>query len=300
MEKTPIIGGTSEEKIEARKKLLDHAEEMKTSIWGTREKTPEQLQFIEMVNRYIREEAKYFDLEFSPITSEQVRFLDSTEWKLITMRSNQEKTEAEHKTFDRTISINIEEIEANAQNKAIDVRLKEFAVLLHEALHESGFIKYDIRRDGVNPYRVGYKIVNEAEKLQGFNEGVTELLTMRLLDLHKDEIKERFGIDLNTEEDNKDKNSVWNYINRRDAAVLAANVYEGDFDTLWRGYFTGNMMHLRKIEEKWGKGALRILSLLDDGDEGSGRDKIVKIHKFFDENTNPEEREFIKSELLTN
>jgi hypothetical protein len=34
---------------------------------------------------------------------------------------------------------------------------------------------------------------------------------------HKEEIEKEFGIQLTTEDDKNDKNSVWNYIDRRNA-----------------------------------------------------------------------------------
>ncbi len=299
MENIPIIGGTPEDKKTAQGNLEETAEEMKTSMWGIEEKTAEQLKWIDMVNIFIDQEMKRLGLEFIPIEKEQIRFLkDSFSWKYATMTPSGDDAQGRHHLIHRTISINEEKIKEHAEGKAVDVRLKEFAVLLHEAIHERGHIKFDLRSGDLEAYRKGYELVGEEAKLQGFNEGVIELITARLMDLHKDEIKNEFGVDLNTEEDENDKNNVWNYINRRDTAWLAINVYNGDFDTLWRGYFTGDMMHLRNIERKYGKGALKILSLLDDGEEDGGREKIIAIHTYFNPDTTPEEREEIKNRLL--
>lgn len=298
MENIPIIGGTPKEKDEARIRLGERAEEVINFAWND-PKTPEQLKWINMVNRFLAEETKDLGLEFTSISPEQIRFLDVFGWRCAVMggKDGEDGVQGYHLTLDKMILINKQGIEKLAFDKVIDVRLKEFAVLLHEALHEKGFVKIDIRKNEPTSYRVGYNL-KEGQVFHGFNEGVTDLLTMRLLDLHKDEIKEEFGVELNTEQDKNDKNSVWNYINRPAAAVLVANVYVGDFDTLWRGYFTGDMMHLRAIEKKHGKSALRILSLLDDAEEDGGADKIKKIFRFFDEDATQEEKDAIRSRLL--
>lgn len=298
MEHIPIIGGNHEEKDKAQKELIANFNEIKTDVWGNLEKTEEQLKWIDMVNRFIAVEMEELGItEFTPISVEQVRFVDEF-WSSAVPVSNADSAEGLHHALYRTISVNLKQINENIENKAVDKRLKQFSVLLHEALHEKSFVKYDIRGEKIKPYRVGYNLMKEDLAFNGFNEGVTDLLTLRLLDMHRDEIKDEFGIDLNTDQDKNDKNSIWNYVNRKDVAILVSNIYEGSSDTLWKGYFTGQMMHLREIERKYGKDSLKLLALLDADIDKFGKDKAIKIHNFFDEETTDVERSQIKAELL--
>ena len=73
-----------------------------------------------------------------------------------------------------------------------------------------------------------------------------------------------------------------------------------EYQTVWkrfeRGYFTGEMMHMRDVERTFGKGSLRILAAAYP--ESENRDDIdEKIFEYFDAKTEEEKDELAKEIL---
>lgn len=313
MEQPTIIGGTPEEQNTVRDRMSIAG--LHDRLIDMKEKTPEQIELVDMTNRFIGKVMKDLELEYNPISLEDVHFFDSTTFASFTNKESTPKTDLALGHFNpvsHSISVNTEAIKERAQEKGIDIRLKELATLLHEGIHARGFLKYDIRnkidnKANILPYRIGYQLntygneeLDIDKKFNGFNEGIIELLTAMILLWNKDEIKEKFGIDLTDKFVTNDKNSAWSYLGLSAVAeaiyVIYSRIKGQNFDQLWEGHFTGNMMHLREIERYYGKGTLRILSLLKVSDNDP--DTITKINRFFGAKINQEERNAIAKELL--
>ena len=65
-----------------------------------------------------------------------------------------------------------------------------------------------------------------------------------------------------------------------------------------KGYFTGEMMHLRDVDKVFGKGALRVLAALKCGVNDLPDEEIIrKVYRYF-KTDDEKEREAIAGEIL--
>lgn len=145
-----------------------------------------------------------------------------------------------------------------------------FHAMLHEFVHELSHKKYrysDATKK-VEVYRSGYSVSGYDEKkerhyslLEGFNEAMTSQISKYMLQKHSEEIREQFGIS----EEGLDNEIEVEYPEEReqleDLVKRIAELRSEPLVEVWnkfvRGYFTGEMMHLRDIERVFGKGTLK-------------------------------------------
>lgn len=181
--------------------------------------------------------------------------------------------------------------------------------LLHEAIHYYGHIKYqhNKKEDSLSIYRFGYQITNdlgkekEHEHFTGFNEGITEKITLDILEKNKNLIKTKLKISEKEIREGSTSSQVSSYkINLGILEKILEKVSEKEkrhkeevWENIKKGYFTGDMMHLRSIEKVFGPKALRILS-----DWGNIKDNYIKsvyVFNFFNVDTEKEREDAYKA-----
>lgn len=188
---------------------------------------------------------------------------------------------------------------------------KDAEVILHELVHSKSLSGFFINSSNLFlSYKGGYTTRGQEKGetafgqvyFAGLNEAVTQKITKELL--FKNKIFEQ------TNEENIKKPSVENspyegYISVLDMIIKTLAQFEHkNEDEIWsrfkKNYFTGQMMHLRKIEEVFGVGSLRVLASMNPStmsqfelEEGS------KYMKYFTSGISEEERAKIEMEILS-
>ena len=143
-----------------------------------------------------------------------------------------------------------------------EIRNLQVPIFTHESIHDKQIHKYRISNEKngspkVSAYRLGYHVISEKpedEWFAGFNEAVTEKTAMDIVNKkRKDYEKEliskshyKFTIDI-----------VDKIVEK--VAKLKGENKEDVWKRFKAGQFTGNMMHLRDIENAFGKNSLRVL-----------------------------------------
>ncbi len=143
-----------------------------------------------------------------------------------------------------------------------EIKNLEVATLTHESVHDKSIHKYRVSNEKngmpkVSNYRLGYSIISEKPEdswFDGFNEAITEKTAMDIIN------KEKKGEEKQLISKTKYK------FNIEIVDKIAEKVAQKKGETkeeVWRrfkaGQFTGNMMHLRDIENAFGKNSLRVL-----------------------------------------
>ncbi len=261
---------------------------------GEPEKTPEELEVISTINDYIQQEFEELNLGDAPVISpEQVHILPTKIYKELTKSEGGGRYIPENNT--------------SLCEKGTN-RLQLYAVMLHESIHmvsaQKYYAKTKIERGELNEYRTGYgtkNVLDQHEHFRGLNEAVVENTTKDILYKNKNHLIEKFNI---TEEESR--NTHLSYAGYRailDVIIGKVAKRKGENKaTTWKrikkGQFTGEMMHLRDIEETFGKGGLRVLGALGSGTknlpEEETNEKILQYFTTEDES----ERDNIAHEAL--
>ncbi len=181
--------------------------------------------------------------------------------------------------------------------------------LIHEFFHAAcinyGFLtqeneNFDSRLIGKSGYASFYDSQSEnKDQFNGFNEAMTEELAREGMTQHYDELFP--NVDQN---ELKNEWSALYPMERQLLYVIILKMSGGDdekIDEIWKdfakNYISGTMMHLRTIEEHFGKGSLDILSqMTPDAGLSEILEKNRLILSYFEEN-DPEKREQIKITL---
>jgi hypothetical protein len=298
-----VFRGKDEKEQEGVKNLLEkeRAEGAKL-VENELEKTDNDLRIIEKVNDILGE---LFDkLGLPPpegMDPDRVHFFDKE--GLLKRADGNASTLAHYHPPKKEIDVNIGAIESD---------YKELAVILHEGIHYHSFQKFE-KRDSIDegpyamPYRVGYHLTSEKWSLaegglKRFNEGLVDAMTHHLLLERREELESEFDILL------KDFPEVadipYGYYAKiiesicTQVAEFKGSTPEEVRDTLFRGEFTGEMMHLRDIEKVYGKEALRVLVALDNPDEELRHGVKQLVSKFF-ASSDPQERDLLKEKILS-
>lgn len=280
-------GLTEETKKEVSDFLADYDTEALEPIDGEVEKTSEIEQAILEINQYREEIAAELELPKPvPITTAQIhllppsvfaeRYPDYPDW-----------SEGVHENLGHGIFIKYRQ-DANPE------LLKMF--LLHEGIHMDSHHAYFTKNQNEDPIdslsgqtRSGYSTWTPYKEkggnyLSGFNEAVVQKITWEKIRAHLTRTKinisyenEIVVLDLLIEKIaikfNEEKTEVWKRIKK--------------------GLFTGQMMHLRRINETYGPNALKILAMLTD-EYGTTTEKIKKYFQ----TDSSEERLKLEEELL--
>lgn len=234
---------------------------------GEVEKSQEELDFIEKANEYLAKELQELGIqEYRAVQPEQVHFLSAESFTDYMRKSEGKEVNPE------VGSLTNEASGAIVLNKDHGNRLQQYRSIFHEMTHALSFQNwiFDLGRNE-GRVRFGYSIhsteskVVKYHKLAGFNEAVVEGITYELMNKYKDELMQTFHF---TEEEQSKPIFSYNEPRRILDTIIAgiANRKGADKSDIWqkikRGHFSGQIMHLRDIEDTYGEDSLQILSLL--------------------------------------
>lgn len=183
-----------------------------------------------------------------------------------------------------------------------------YKTILHEMIHLSSYRAAHIEKEKniingeddivILETRTGYDL--GGNKMNSFNESITEIITNEILVQNKDFFESK-NIDLKPLETFKAESyaaeiQVFNTI-LTNLAKYFEKEYEEVFQEIKQGYFAGQMMHLRKVEKVYGKNFLIFLAQPEFIFENSDLsfEEIIGFYNL----TNTEERnDYIKNVLL--
>lgn len=174
---------------------------------------------------------------------------------------------------------------------------KSFEILIHELVHAFSYNRryVAIKNDKyvMSNDRTGYGVTNQKDKhehFRGMNEAVTQLITTKIIKSNLDSIKETLRPN---EEDVEEWRNYFDYYEGMVEVFLTVvnglSSSQSDFDNKLREfeqkYFTGEMMQFREIESYYGKGSLRVLSVLGEKNPGlSQKENIYLVKEYFSTN----------------
>lgn len=189
-----------------------------------------------------------------------------------------------------------------------------YKVIFHEAIHNAAKRKYwakpvtvgDTEGIQFNSYRAGYESANVSNPddqhvhLIGFNEGVVEMTSQTLFHKYAHQIRRELAV---TESEVAEGGFAYTKSRAiiREIVRTLSSLEEVPEPEVWqrirKGQFTGEMMHLRKIEYAYGKGSLRVLDALvvgsdekrTDAENEAIRDRNEKILEYFEQSDRPGE-----------
>jgi hypothetical protein len=267
-------------------------------IEGEYEKTKEEVYLINLINESIKKKIERFNLEPR----------DSFPLDRIHMINN------ETSLVLGVVESGVYDIKRDNVliNKDIIDRgyLQEYSILLHEILHAYSFraLTADGSAKTIEPYRSGYD-TNDLNKnteylhFTGFNEAVLEKIRGDIANEHLNEIIT--NLDIRNEEIKTNSEFAHSYFKETfivDALVSKmADFYQVDKNEIWtkiqKGFFTGNMMHLRDMENVFGPGSLRVLASMSS--RGSTKDSSdnLDIIKYFISDNDQEKDSFAEKIL---
>lgn len=144
------------------------------------------------------------------------------------------------------------------------------------------------------------------EHLRGFNEAVLERIFHDIAMSNSQNISNFLGVSTQNFLDQLEDRQVY-YKESKVLNIIISKMakyfnqtHEEVFQKIKKGFFTGDMMHLRLIEEVFGPGSLRVLAAM--GTEGATKDTdegelYKKIEEFF-LSENQEERNRLADDIL--
>lgn len=295
MEKYNFIGkNLTNEDTKAVSKMLEirHSEETQKESINYREPTPEETLNINKSKELIEEELKSIGVDSTTfdIDNYQFKFLNKStgkgayysETRLVEIENNY-KIELESIIknptkiipsigyFVQKLLVKITQLNKNSKTES------NYRTIVHEAIHGKSFHKYelDINKDNPesykineNTYRNGYLLTKNGQEdyFRGLNEGIVDKTTMDIL---MKECKDEPNIV------NKIREILYYMESSYFIEMLTidsiiekiAKSKNESTEEIWtqfkKGQFTGNMMHLRDIENVYGLESLRILATMN-------------------------------------
>ncbi len=278
----------------AEKDLKLTREKTRQPLEGEPPKSIEQIQFINLLNSYFAEELKELGIEKDyTFTPEQYHLMPEE----IFEQNVEERVPGFHRQYENNMYINT-------------TRFREqniYHTMIHESIHSLSYHKFHIDPDKkiISSYRMGYEVKNPTEGdfryFDGLTEAITERMAREVYTKHHEEIENLFHLAPNS----------------MPGMPMVYGEFMGVVDTviskmseekkeepqeIWkrfkRGMITGEMLHLRDVENVFGKGSLRILAALSvDLNHLNYKDAAQKIKEYF--TTNDEERKLaLAQEIL--
>lgn len=191
-------------------------------------------------------------------------------------------------------------------NKDTFEKFGKMKTVIHEALHFSGYNMRGLPKineeTDYEKSRVGFHIYSpkNGNYFSFLNEAMTEFITDDILNENFEEIKKElkmkniFGLNENLY---KKLNILMFKTYYKERNLISRIIKESkiNINELKKGYFTGNMLCLRKIEETYGPGSLRILALQELNPAA-----IIGEAIYFDLNTPENLRNKIKEGIINN
>lgn len=254
------------------------------------EKTHEELELITIANKKILQKFKEFDIGMPQFLEPEAIHVLPEKYTELAM----EYSVGRYESMSNSILI-----------KRKEGSLDFFKSVIHELLHAYSCNKFIIEKDKeklrLSEYRSGYAIPKKDAseegyyvQFRGFTEALVEDLTLEIASNSADDLVKLSGQKINKDVLKiilRNSNSYKNerrFLHRiideycflknsnNEDQVNSTNVLE----TLRKGLFTGEMMHLREFEKTFGPGTLRVLAkyydeILDISDE-AGLDGFEK------------------------
>lgn len=284
----------------ARGYLEERRREALKPLEGEPPKTAEELKFIEKLNGYLRQEFEELGLPEKPeILPEEIHLLPH---EVYAKRFPRRKAPAFSDPMDQVVYV-------DKDTHKYDEGPSLYMTITHEALgHLASFRSYHSERRGweASTYRFGYRIHQPYEASHEHFRGVDEAVIERMVldDIWGKHRRELLGdLGIRDEELEGARKAYAGEIRILDEVTqrIAEKKNEAE-GTVWRrfkrGLFTGEMMHLRDVEETFGKGSLRVLAALGSGTKELPREEInQKILRYF-QTEDEKERERIAKEVL--
>lgn len=254
-----LVGGNipPEIKSEYPQRMKEAEEELHLPVENELEKNQENLESIALISKYLMELLAEFDVPQNiNIHPDRIHLLSDKDYM---KQCPDDKGGALSRSWSG--------IFANA-DRLRGVSL--FHALLHEFIHELSHKKYKFSQatGKAEVYRSGYAVhgYDEDEEkfyvlLEAFNEAMTEQIARYVLVQHEEEIIKKFGLS----EEDMDGELEQAYVEEREQLEeVIKRIAEAKGDSLahvWdkfvKGYFSGEMMHLRDIDRVFGEGTLR-------------------------------------------
>lgn len=258
-----------------------------------KEKSPEDLFIIEKTNVFAREEFTELAISGEPVISpNQFHLVPEAVLR-------QHFPEKPSLTFAQGPNIYVSDEITGLQ------RCETF---LHEAYHTLAVRKAAYQREGnlKKHLRHGYSLYQDEEKsdLSGYDEGITEQMAFRRVSQHAAELIAE--LNLTGSDALLQVDPFYETYIKVIETVMCGISEQGSLsrDELWkkvrRGYFTGEMHYLRKVDRVFGPGSMRVLAAMGADQttlfKMSEAEKTDRIHHYF---CKPEEREMLAQEILT-
>lgn len=295
-EKNIISPEGEESRQGARESLEEWHKEGAEPLMIEHEKTELDIAYIKMVNNLILKTFDNLGIEFDGdvLNLDQLHILNSNDFR--------EKFPhlAGHPGFYSSTD-NAIYYDAGFFNQSEEFEeISRFEFLLHEALHMASHQKFYVKDKTIKDYRVGYRLgdVNErGRNFEGFNEGVLVLTEIYIMTSFADELEESFGFTME-----QINGPIYGYHDNQGLVIhLASKIAEyrdeetiDSLERIMRGQFTGEMMHLRDIEEIFGKGSLKVLARFGY----RGMENVDNLILDYFHTDNPQERAVLKKKIL--
>ena len=172
----------------------------------------------------------------------------------------------------------------NDKTKTIELylsgdKLHDYASILHEMLHLFSATKIFIQEGKSPKIKVGYSI---EEKMDSFNEAVTEKMTNEILLKSREELSNKFNLPLEEIDEYVAQSRTYEELRKSLSLIIESISRETGMDVgeFWnqikRSYFTGKLFFLRKLQKAYGDRFLWFLIHLDELlKEGSLEEKDI-------------------------
>lgn len=295
---TPEKAAVWEERAEERKR------KGKESFEGEFEKTAEDLKMIEKINSYLAEEFEESGAKekMEPISPEQIHYLSQESYAKNFSEAVEMGATALYFEVQRAIHINAE---------TFSKRMEKYYATLHEATHAAAVHQTRVEEKEGKPkiaaLKCGYGTTYLPEKGKfiyqfiGFNEAVTEKITRETVTKHQEEIAKEFG--LSKKEIMSVPDFYGDFLKILNAAVKKTAKKSGEAEeAVWKkikkGYFEGEMMHLRDIERACGAGALRMLAAIGESPDFASRAETSEMILIYFQTDDEAEKEEIANIIL--
>jgi hypothetical protein len=252
---------------EAISELKKRRQEALEPLDGELEKSPEEIEFINLVNCYLKQEFRKLGLnDPQDILPSQLHFLPSE----VYLKNFPDAVEKSFTAF-HSDKINSAYFDKSGTN-----RLSFFKIIVHEIVHIDSFHKYLLASNKkqdkakIFSYRSGYSISDprkEHRSLDWFNEAVVDKIALDILREHIDEL--RIKLNITPEEEKGSDDNFWPYLDAINAVINEVAKNKGEdsiavWEKIKRGQFTGKMMHLRDVDKYVDKGLLEKIAELNE------------------------------------